>query len=141
MSFNEREIEHVDHTPLQERGISALFRKQGGDLVQASVEYYAVEHTVDDVSECATANHRESEQHARRGMVFEQSGDVPSDTAHGNNAEEAQEQLPELSVAEFHAERHAVVFHKQKPEPVEHDNLLTQHQVGFNPYFDRLVDD
>ena len=75
------------------------------------------------------------------GAWFLNSRDIPPDTAHGDDAEEAQEQFPELPVAEFHAERHAVVFHKQEPEPVEHDNLLAQHQVGFNPYLDRLVDD
>lgn len=141
MPLNEREIEHIDHSSLKKGGISALFRKQGGHLVKAAVEDQTVEQAVDDVPDGTAADHRESAQYPRGRMALEQPGDIPPDTAHGDDAEEAQEQFPELPVAEFHAERHAVVFHKQEPEPVEHDNLLAQHQVGFNPYLDRLVDD
>lgn len=140
MPLDEREIEHVDDPSVQEGSIPAFFREQRGHLVKTAVEDQTVEQAVDDVPDGTAADHRESAQHPRGRMALEQPGDIPADDPHGGDAEEAQEHLPELPLPEFHAERHAVVFHEEKAEPVEHHDFFPQHQVGLDPYLYRLVD-
>ena len=51
IGLKQREIEHINYLALQEGGIAALGREEGGNVVVAFVEDKAVETAVDDVAQ------------------------------------------------------------------------------------------
>ena len=61
IELKQREIEHVDHAALHQRGIAAFGREEGGHGVVALVEDEAVEAAVDDVAQGAGEDEGEAE--------------------------------------------------------------------------------
>lgn len=141
-AFHQGEVEHINHFAMQEGGVTAAVREDGGYFVVAVTEYHAIEEAVDDVADGSAEYQREREQYACRRFFAIEVHNVPTDSPDGKDAEQAKEHFACFAVAKFHSECHAVVFDKEDFEPVpEYGNFFTEHHVGFNPDFDHLVND
>ena len=56
MGFDEREIQHIHHPPMQKTGISMSGKNFCNMIVGAFFENQSVKHTVDQVAQCAGKN-------------------------------------------------------------------------------------
>ena len=138
--MHQREIEHIDHSSVQERGVAPSLGEKRGDLIMAVTENQSVEKTVEDVPDGSAENQGEGEHDPKRCVLSYQFQNVPPDGSDSGDSEQAQYRLSPLAVAQFHTESHSVVFDKQDFEPIAEDaEFFSEHHVGFNPHLDGLV--
>ena len=106
----EREVEHVHHGPVEERGIAALGGEEHRPLGEgAAAEEQAVEGAVDDVAQGA-GQHQGHADHQQAGCAL--AGDaaqVPADAEDRRDAEQGEGQLAPFP-AELQPEGHAAVL-------------------------------
>lgn len=137
----QREKQHVDHSPVQKSGIASSFgqeRRRGGE--RRFREKQAVERAVDHIAERAGENQRETDQHACRSFFAKQVVDVVAERADGYEPEYAENQFA-VAAAELEPERGPRIFYEPDEEPVrENGHALVEREMGLDPYFDDLVD-
>ena len=142
----EREVEHVHHLALHERGVMA----PGGDDAGSRLgEHQPVEQAVDDVAEGAGGDERQADKDAggnRRTLVVT----APPLQEPGNpNRQDDEQDDPECGqgiladdAAERHPEGHPLVLDEQDLEPVtQHAEVLPDGHVRLHQDLDDLVDD
>ena len=139
---NNREIEHVDHAPVQPAGITTAVGEHSCDLrIGALAEDAPIEHAVDDVAHGSRRDEGDAKQHAKLGLFLRQSHQHPEQSHDGHNAEQAERQLQETA-ATHPAKGHAVVLDEQQNEPMPDDrNLLTERHTRLDPDLEDLVED
>ena len=100
-------------------------------------EYLAIEHTVDDIAQCAGAHqrHRHNISH-RNQRGLDKPGKVPCEHAHQTYTEAGEHEL----AAELHPEGHAVVLDKAKMKPGENLYILSEVEIRLHPEFHQLVE-
>ena len=62
----QREIEHIDHLPVQPAGIAATFRHKRGNLSEAMIEHHPIEYGVDDIPDSPRKDQRDTGDKAKR---------------------------------------------------------------------------
>lgn len=140
--FDDREVEHVHHLAVQERGVAASLGEERGDGMRSRFgKDQSVEGAVDHVADGAGQNQRKADDHALGGRAVDQPVGVPGDQDDGGNADQAEEEFAPFA-AELHAEGCARVLDEVDLEPVTEDgNALVERHVEFDDELDDLVDE
>lgn len=139
-TLQHREIEQIYDLPVQESGVSTAFGKQGGGLAEKTLtEDQAIKCTVDDIAQGPGHDQADGSNQARGGFLVDETGNIPADKHHGENAEYAEYQFAIFS-GKLQTESHAVVFGKMDDKPVTKNvNALSQGHAGFDQNLGDLI--
>ena len=111
---------------MQEYRISTFFGKERGNLVYTDtnriVEDQSVKHAVDDVPDRPSHDQGDTDNQAGTAVLLYNLVKPPSDDDHGNDAEQAEKQLPETS-SQFHPESHSFIFCKVDVKPIPENTM------------------
>lgn len=141
VELEQREVEHVDHAPLQQGGIAALGREQLCHVVEALVEYQAIEAAVDQVAHGTDEDEGKADDQRGADPFLDQMQQVPQECPRGHQTEYRKEYLADMA-ANGHAEGESLVFHEVQAAPfANQEDVLANVEVGLDPDFHHLVDD
>ena len=139
LAVNQREIKHVHHLAVQERGIASFRGEEGGYFIETLIEDEPVEAAVDQVSHSADKDEADADQKRGAHVVSDKVYQVVADGCRRQQSKEREHDFAYMS-AKGHAKSHAFVFHEVEQTPVADErNLLTDAQGGLYPYFYHLI--
>ena len=134
----QREVEHVDHTSEENRGVASAGRKERGHLRRRGIiENESIEDTIEYVARCACDDECQADEIAARdGAQCIDFDYVPYQESDGDYSEQGQRKF----ASKFHPEGHSVVFDEIQIEPREDFDIFPEIEMGLNPDFRCLVE-
>lgn len=112
----QREVEHIDDTSVEERCVAAFGREKLRDVVVALVEDESVEAAVDEVADSADEDERQRDDEERLRAFADIMHYGPHDGDGGDKAEKGQQQFADAA-AEGHPEGHADILDEMELAP------------------------
>ena len=136
VELEQREVEHVHHTPVQPVSITLPRRHERGNAhPRALAEDGAVEDAVDDIAHRPCKNQCDAHDVTHLEVRLGQPPDVPQDDTREHQPHQRLHRLGH----HLHAEGHAVVLDESNVEPVRDADALPVIHVGLHLDLDKLV--
>src|SRR5258708_17851100 len=153
MCFDNGEIQHVDDAAVEEVGVAVRWKYLCHVLIGAFLEDKAVEHAIQEVTECTGKNETGANDKTAVVFLFDNGLDIIDTEDDGNEAEQGQRHLTP-GAAKLPAPGHPFVLYEIDLRSFAQQFYtavirgygvaievcrMTQRHVGLHPYLQRLI--